>query len=436
MMYCKKEKAFFILSFILCLSVFVSAQTTVPTVSALVDLDHPDWKYNIGQNALFTVGIEKDGNTLKDVTAHIEIGPEQMQATIVKDTLLKKGKLTINGGTLSQPGFLRCIITANVDGKKYRALATAAFSTDSIAATAQMPQNFLKFWKDAITATRKLPMDSRTNLIRERSTGDVNVYEVSFQSYRGGSKVYGILCAPKKEGNYPAVLELPGAGVRPYKGDTALAEKGVITLQIGIHGIPVTLPTEVYYNLAFGALHEYYFSNLNDKDRYYYKRVYASCVRAVDFLLSLPQVDSSRVAVYGGSQGGALAIVTAALHERVKYVAALYPAMSDLTGYFYHRAGGWPHMFSPSMGGRFEKPAMIETASYYDVVNFARILHVPGWYSWGYNDEVCPPTTAYAVYNNITAPKELFITKESGHWLSTQQAEESTNWLLKVLKVK
>lgn len=436
MMYGKKHKALIILCSFLFLFVVVRAQTSVPVVSAVVSLDHSDWKYNLGQNALFTIVIEKDGKTLNNVVVHVEIGAEKMQPTTIKDSLLKKGQLTINGGTLSQPGFLRCIVTADVDGKKYRGLATAAFSTDSIVATAQMPQDFTKFWKETIMAARKIPMNSRMNLIRGRSNGLINVYEVSFQSYRNGSRIYGILCVPKKEGSYPVVLELPGAGVRAYKGDTALAEKGIITFEIGIHGIPVTLPNEVYYNLAFGALNEYYFFNLNDKDRYYYKRVYASCVRAVDFLLTLPQVDSSRVAVYGGSQGGALAIVTAALHERVKYVAALYPAMSDLTGYFHHRAGGWPHMFSPSLNGAFEKPAMIETASYYDVVNFARILHVPGWYSWGYNDEVCPPVTAYSVYNSIQAPKELFITKETGHWLSGQQAEESTNWLLKMLKVK
>ena len=121
----------------------------------------------------------------------------------------------------------------------------------------------------------------------------------------------------------------------------ALAEKGIITFEIGIHGIPVTMPTTVYYNLAFGALNEYYFNNLEDRDRYYYKRVYVGCVRAVDFLLTLPQADTSRLAVYGGSQGGALSIVTAALHDKIRYLVALYPALSDLTGYFHHRAGGW-----------------------------------------------------------------------------------------------
>jgi cephalosporin-C deacetylase-like acetyl esterase len=154
----------------------------------------------------------------------------------------------------------------------------------------------------------------------------------------------------------------------------------------------------------------------------------------VDYLLSLPQSDSSKVAVYGGSQGGALAIVTAALHSKVKYLAALYPALSDMTGYLHGRAGGWPHMFSPGEKSKYTRPSMIQTVSYYDVVNFARRVCIPGWYSWGYNDEVCPPTTSYAVYNSIKAPKHLFIIKDSGHWMTPSQEKEVMKWLLKVLK--
>lgn len=429
----KPNKALVAFSFFFCLCTGLCAQA--PDAGVLVTLDHPEWTYRFGQKARFSVTVLQNGRATKNARIHIEIGQEKMQPAISLDTLLKNGRLVMDGGTMNRAGFLRCTAAAEIGGKTYRGMATAAFSPDSIVATAEQPQDFAGYWTTVIREARKISLSPRMTLLPARSAGAINVYEVSFQSFRPGARLYGILCVPKKEGRYPAILKVPGAGVRAYRGDTALAEKGVVTFEIGIHGLPVTLPNEVYYNLAAGALHEYYFSNLEDKDRYYYKRVYAGSVRAVDFLLSLPQVDSTRLAVYGGSQGGALAIVTAALQEKVGYVAALYPALSDLTGYLHGRAGGWPHMFGPLQQAAYGKPQMLQTAAYYDVANFARLLKVPGWYSWGFNDEVCPPTTAYAVFNAIRAPKDLFIAKESGHWLTPAQAEEANRWLLKMLRV-
>ena len=47
--------------------------------------------------------------------------------------------------------------------------------------------------------------------------------------------MYGILSVPVKEGKYPALLRVPGAGVRPYAGDTYTAPADCIVLEIGIH---------------------------------------------------------------------------------------------------------------------------------------------------------------------------------------------------------
>ena len=70
------------------------------------------------------------------------------------------------------------------------------------------------------------------------------------------------------------------------------------------------------------------------------------------------------------------------------------------------------------------KKDKIETSKYYDVVNFARLLKIPGVYSFGYNDEVCPPTSLYAAYNTITAPKQLFIYENTGHWTYPEQSKK------------
>lgn len=291
----------------------------------------------------------------------------------------------------------------------------------------------MQFWDKAKSDLAKIPMDARMTLLPERSTETVNVYHLNLQSFRTGSRLYGILCVPKKEGKYPALLRVPGAGIRPYAGDIATSEKGVITLEIGIHGIPVNMDLSQYANLAGGALSGYQAFNLEDPDRYYYKRVYMGCVRANDFLTSFPQFDGTNLGVTGGSQGGALSIITAALDSRVKFLGAYYPALSDLTGYMLGRAGGWPHLFSKENINAASAKDKIRTTGYYDVVNFARFVKIPGMYSWGFNDETCPPTSMYASYNLITAPKSLFLSLDTGHWTYPEQRDMMENWLQKQL---
>ncbi len=210
-----------------------------------------------------------------------------------------------------------------------------------------------------------------------------------------------------------------------------LAGKGFITLQVGIHGIPVDLPAEVYDALLAGAFNSgrgYTAFNLDDPDRYYYRRVYLGCLRANDFLVSDPKWDGKNLVVTGGSQGGALTITTAGLDPRVTALAPYYPALSDMAGYLKGRAGGWPHLFKDEKDGH-RTPAKIRTAAYYDVVNFARRVKAPGLYSWGWNDEVCPPTSTYAAYNVVTAPKELLLAVETGHFTVPEQTEKVDRWI-------
>lgn len=331
------------------------------------------------------------------------------------------------------PGFLRGTFNARLGSKSISSLATAAYEPEKIRPTNVLPEDFMTFWDQAKEAASKIPMDAQMSSWPEKSTDKVKVFKVSFQNFRAGSRIYGILSMPNREGKFPAVLLVPGAGIRPYTGDQALAERGLITLQIGIHGIPVDLPAELYSNLAAGALSAYNSINLDDRDNYYYKRVYLGCIRANDFLISLPEFDGVNLGVSGGSQGGALAITTAALDPRVKVLRSNYPALSDVTGYLYGRAGGWPHLFFGSNDRLNNKPDRIKVTQYYDVANFARFVKVPGFYSWGFNDLTCPPTSIYAAYNVITAPKELLVVKETGHNTVPAQVKAYTDWLVSKL---
>jgi cephalosporin-C deacetylase-like acetyl esterase len=239
---------------------------------------------------------------------------------------------------------------------------------------------------------------------------------------------------PRAPGKYPALLSVPGAGVRPYRGLPELAARGLITFQIGIHGIPVIQPQEVYDSLAQGGLSGYPTFGLDSRERYYYRRVYAGTLRANDFLTSLPQWDGRNLGVTGGSQGGALSIVTAALDRRVTRLASFYPALADVTGYLQQRAGGWPHMFRAIEGPNTHRDdGKIKTTQYYDVVNFARRVTAPGLYSWGFNDETCPPTSTYSAYNVITAPKQLILAYDTGHRSTQEQVDDVNDWIVNEL---
>lgn len=387
--------------------------------------DHEDWKYKLGEKVKFKVIILKNNMPLDNISVSYELS-EDVTKPIEKKTAIAGDKfIMIDGGTLRKPGFLRCKVSTEYDGNKYDGMCTVAYEPEKITAKTKLPVDFLDFWTTAKEESSKIPMDARIILQPEKCTEEVDVYKINIQSYRMNNRLYGVLCIPKGGGKYPAVLRVPGAGIRGYNGDSYnAASKKIITLEIGIHGIPVNLDPQVYLDLRNGALRNYQLNNLENKDEYYYKRVFLGCVRAIDFLTSLPEFDGKNMIVRGGSQGGALSIVTAALDSRVTGLVSFYPALCNIAG------GGWPRYDLQKNGSQ----AKIETSYYYDVVNFARLLKVPGFYSFGYNDVTCPPSSVYSAFNVIDAPKEYFIVEEAGHRSFAEQNTNAWKWIMNQIK--
>jgi cephalosporin-C deacetylase-like acetyl esterase len=202
-----------------------------------------------------------------------------------------------------------------------------------------------------------------------------------------------------------------------------------------IHGLNPEMTDEAFKEIAaaFSAENGYVENGLDNRDNYYMKHVYTGCVRAIDYLTTLPQWDGKNVFVQGGSQGGALSIVTAALDKRVTACVANHPALSDMAGYLDHRAGGWPHL---NRENQMLTPEKVATLQYYDVVNFARRVACPVYLTWGYNDNVCPPTTSYIVWNLIKAPKTSLITPINEHWTTYDTNYGQMVWLQQQMKTE
>lgn len=426
-----KRLAVYLFTFLFSLftSGIAHAQIRGNNITVTVTPDHKDWTYKTGETASFAVNVLKSGTLLDNVEISYELGPE-MYPTEKKTMTLKNGTAKISG-KMKQPGFMRLTVTAKVNGREYKEWSTAAFSPENIVPTAQCPKDFDEFWKKAVEQARWTSLEPTMELLPERSSPDVNTYHVSFQNDKWGRRVYGILNVPTKPGTYPAILKVPGAGVRPYGGDQWLAKKGFVVLEIGIHGVPVIKEQAFYDNIFSAALADYWFNGSNNRDRSYYKHVITGCIRAIDFLETVSAWNKRGLGVCGSSQGGFLSIATAALDKRVTCLAPVHAAMCDHEAALHKVACGWPHIFY-----NIEKPdqAEVECMRYYDGVNFARRITVPGWYSFGYNDDVVAPTSMYGTYNVITAEKTLSPYQKTAHFWYQEQYDEWFGWLEEKLK--
>ena len=154
---------------------------------------------------------------------------------------------------------------------------------------------------------------------------------------------------------------------------------------------------------------------INDPREHFYRRLFADALRAVAALRSHESVDPERVAVAGGSQGGALALVAAALASGVRGALVDVPFLCHIArGVELADTDPYSEVTRYLSIHRNHDQALA-TLAHFDGVSFARRATVPALFSVGLMDTVCPPSTVYAAYNAYAGPKEMAVYHENDH---------------------
>lgn len=397
--------------------------------------DHADWLYQTGENAKVEVSFCKYGIP-RDGELKYSIGNDMLQPDKHGSVKLKNGRAVINMGTKKTPGFRDMKLSVSLDGKTYEHHIKVGFSVDKIKPYTQEPQDFRSFWQKNVEELKQVPMSYTKELYKDYCTDKIDCYLVKLQIDKMGHSMYGFLFYPKnaQPGKHPVVLCPPGAGIKTIKDpmrNKYYAENGFVRFEVEIHGLDPRISSETFGEIsrAFNDRNGGYLANgLENKDIYYMKHVYVGLVRCIDFLTSLPEWDGKNVAVQGGSQGGALAIIAAGLDSRVTQCVANHPALSDMAGYAAKGGtGGYPHFCrQPQI---LSNKDCLNTLAYFDVVNFARYVKAPTYLTWGYNDVTCPPTTSYAVWNTLKCTKESLLTPINEHWTTTETNRRQMEWI-------
>lgn len=307
------------------------------------------------------------------------------------------------------PGFyqVKLDFKSNLDNKSY----SFRFGKDpeKIVSPTDRPDDFEDYWFRAKKELAAVAPQFKMIYQEEMSTPEREVYLVEMRSL-GNVLIRGWYGKPRKEGVYPAILHVQGYSSNmkiawAYQGN----DMAVLALNVRGHG-----NSQDQVNPGFPG---YLQHNLLDKETYIYRGAYMDCLRAVDFLFSRPEIDTTRIAVEGGSQGGALSFATAALdNERIALCVPHVPFLSDFRDYF--RLVGWPsgemHNFVRD-NENADWETIYNTLSYIDIKNLAPWIKVPVFMSVGLLDDTCPNHINFAAYNQLNVEKEYIAFPWSTH---------------------
>jgi cephalosporin-C deacetylase len=160
-----------------------------------------------------------------------------------------------------------------------------------------------------------------------------------------------------------------------------------------------------------------------------FRHIFLDTAQLAGIVMDMPEVDESRVGATGGSQGGGLSLVCAALEPRIKRLAPTFPFLCDYKRVWdldlgeraYEELKVWFRRFDPR---HLREDEVFEKLGYIDVQFLCPRIKGDVLMAVGLMDQVCPPSTQFAAYNKITAEKSMLIYPDFAHEELPDHAEE------------
>jgi len=300
-------------------------------------------------------------------------------------------------------GFYR--IEAKISGENVskELVTNVVMNPEDIKSPLRKPEDFVSFWKQNLEEVSKLDMAAEIRQLEAKPGAKTDLFEVSLKSL-DGLTIKGWLEVPKKKGVYPTLFRVPGY-TENLEALHMFDDMIVFSLNVRDHG-----------NSDNSGVREYemWVRGLESQHDFFYKNIYLDCFAGLNYLVSREDVDQDRIAIWGGSQGGGLSLVTAAFDQRISLCIADIPFLTDWERYFeishWYELDEWMARHPDNSWDE-----ILDVFSYFDTKNMAHMISCPVWMGIGLQDDVCPPATSFATYNLIQAPKRYNIYPKQYH---------------------
>jgi cephalosporin-C deacetylase len=287
------------------------------------------------------------------------------------------------------------------------------------------PQDFDAYWQQALAeldATDPKPELVPNGLVNSRS---VEAFDLWFTGV-GGARIYAKYLRPRPEAGRterrPAVLQFHGYS--GHSGDwfdkLGWPAAGFCFAAMDCRGQGGR--SEDNGAVRGNTLRGHIVRGLDDPDprKLAFRQIFLDTAQLARVVMGFAEVNPLRVGCFGSSQGGALTLACAALEPRVRRAAPVFPFLCDyrrvwemdLAKDAYEELRIYFRNFDP----RHEREhAVFEKLGYVDCQYLAPRIKAEVLMFTSLMDTVCPPSSQFAAYNKITAPKDVVIYPDFTH---------------------
>jgi cephalosporin-C deacetylase len=282
--------------------------------------------------------------------------------------------------------------------------------------------DFESFWDSTINEALKQPLNAEL-IPYDLPMAGLQAYALRFDGF-GGGRIAGWYIRPTNGEKFPGVCHYHGYSMRAPRILEMLpfAAQGMCVLSMDCRGQngqsqDASIADEGH---SIGWMTK----GIRNPKEYYFRYVFADAVRALEVLARRDEVDDKRLAITGGSQGGALTLAVAALSDRPALAMADVPFLCDFRRAIQITpAGPYPEIanFCKAFPALYDDA--IRTLSYVDCMNLAPWITCRTIISNSLWDDICPPSTIFAAYNHMTADKKMDIYPFHKHELPYEHSE-------------
>ncbi len=284
------------------------------------------------------------------------------------------------------------------------------------------PEDFDAFWHGTLTEARELPLDPTFTPV-DAGLSLVEVFDVSFAGW-GGERIAAWLILPRgTTAPLPTIVQYIG-----YAGGRGFPHDHLVWAAAGYAHLVVDTRSQGSAAWSVGATGDqpgpigphspgFLTMGIESPESYYYRRVFTDAVRAIEVVAAHPLLDAERTIVAGISQGGGITIAVAGL------VPGLLGAMPDVPFLCHLRRATeitdtrpYVEIAQYCSAHRDGIENAFRTLSYFDGVHFAARASAPTLFSAALMDQICPPSTVFAAFNNWGGTdKRISVYPYNGH---------------------